>query len=460
MISARNDASVDGAFTEMAMLGQQVAETAASKLNEEERATLVEYLAVCRMRAEDAVRRADQHAVRAKRLAEVADGLESAQTPGDVVRVIVEVGVPTVGASGGGVMLLSPDGQHLELAGAVGYAADQLDRYRSFSIDARLPSAAAARERLPVYVRSLDEWIERFDLDEVAGARAQRASWACVPLIAERRLLGVLSFTVQRAGAFDDDDQVFIASLACECALALSRGRASEEAALAQHAKSDFLAMVSHELRTPLGAIIGYADLLRDGVRGQVNDDQADLLGRIRACGLRLADMVSDMINLASLESHALPLMPAACDVCEIVKGVASLAEPLARQKRLRFVRSLPDGRITMVTDGSKVRQIALKLLSNAVKFTDAGEVGVGLEMTASSVCVRVWDTGVGIEPGHAEKIFEGFWQAERGFVRRTTGPGLGLAVARRLAHLLGGDIDVLPNSPRGTQMRFSLPRD
>ena len=430
MIGARNDARVDGAFTEMAALVSGLPMPRPSKLNEEERAALTEYLDACRTCAEDAIRRAEQQTDRAKRLADVAEGLVAALTSDDVVRVILEVGVPTVGAFAGALMLLSPDGQHLELAGAIGYPTDLLERYQRFSIAAPLPPAAA-RERRPVYIRSIDEWAARFELKEVTATRPQNTSWACVPLSADRHLMGVLAFTVQRAGAFDDDDQVFIASLAHESALAphavrrhhrVRRSVARRRSRNGQR-RPGRLARAHPRLRT---APVGHGQRHDQSGESRVSCPSV-AAGRLR----RVRDR-------------------------ERSRQPCRAARP---PKKLRFVRSLPEGRMTMVTDGSKMRQIALKLVANAIKFTDEGEVGIALEPSSSSICVRVRDMGIGIDPTNVEKIFEAFWQVERGFARRTTGPGLGLAVARRLARLLGGDIEVTPTRRAGRRCGFPCRR-
>lgn len=230
------------------------------------------------------------------------------------------------------------------------------------------------------------------------------------------------------------------------------------EALAASRAKSDFLARMSHELRTPLAAIIGYGELLYDGITGPVTDEQKRQLGRIRASANHLLAIIDEILTLARMEAGKEKVQIADVNVDELIESVASMAEPLAAQKGLGFKLDGSGRGVTIRTDPVKLRQVLLNLLSNAVKYTDAGSVAVAVQADDSLVHFLVIDTGVGVSREHLEKIFEPFWQVEHTTTRRSGGTGLGLAVTRQFVELLGGSVTVESTPGSGSTFRVSLP--
>ena len=223
---------------------------------------------------------------------------------------------------------------------------------------------------------------------------------------------------------------------------ALELERRREEADHANRAKGDFLAAMSHELRTPLNAIDGYAELLELGIHGPVTDPQLDALGRIRRSQRHLLGIVNDLLNFSRAEAGHLTYDLAPLGMAELVDAVTAMVIPQAEARGVRLEhRPLPADAVA-TGDRTKVEQVLLNLLSNALKFTRAGgSIRVDGEADGEQVRVRVHDTGIGIPADKRDDIFEPFVQVGRTLSRQVEGAGLGLAISRLLARGMGGDL-------------------
>ena len=233
---------------------------------------------------------------------------------------------------------------------------------------------------------------------------------------------------------------------------------ARAEAESANGAKSDFLAVMSHELRTPLAAIMGYQELLADGITGPVTEAQAQQLGRIKVSARHLLSLIDEILTFTRLDAGRETVQQETVDLHDAIRDAVEIVEPLAEAKKLELVATSPGPGVTIESDSTKLRQILVNLLSNAVKFTDEGRVGVEGKVVANEVHFTVSDTGIGIPEEHLNKIFDPFWQVEQKATRRATGTGLGLTVTRRLANLLGGDVSVTSTPGDGTVFMVTLP--
>jgi signal transduction histidine kinase len=230
--------------------------------------------------------------------------------------------------------------------------------------------------------------------------------------------------------------------------------RQAEEA---NAAKSAFLATMSHEFRTPLNAILSFADLLDIGVAGDLTEGQRAQLARITVAGRHLLGLIEGILAFSRLNAGQGEVLLEPADLCGLVRETAELILPLATSRGLALHVRTPQPHAIVTTDVGKVRQIVLNLLSNAVRFTDAGEVSVELEVDGDVAVVRVRDTGIGIAPEHAERIFEPFSQVAQSLTSHRGGTGLGLTVARQLARLLGGDVELASTPGQGSTFTVRL---
>jgi len=279
----------------------------------------------------------------------------------------------------------------------------------------------------------------------------------------------VLAAFRAEAAPFGEDDLELLGLLGRQATLALdnavlhaqARQQArtlEEQAAALEHAmteRSRFFASMSHELRTPINAILGYGDLLREGVYGGLSTPQSGALERVVRSARHLLELVNDVLDISKLEAGKLEIFPEPTELALLLREVASTVELQARDKRLELELRV-DEPVTVVTDPGRVRQIVLNLLSNAVKFTDEGSVRVVLAPYGRWAEVRVEDTGPGIAPEDQERVFHEFEQT-RGAAGRG-GTGLGLPISRRLAGLLGGSLALRSTPGEGSAFTLRLP--
>ena len=265
--------------------------------------------------------------------------------------------------------------------------------------------------------------------------------------------------------AFDADDiasaEIMVPSLAAAINVsrlfaALREANAGLEQA-SRH-KSEFLATMSHELRTPLNSILGFSQLLTRPEFGELNDRQARYVNHINTSGEHLLTLINDVLDLSKVEAGQLELEPEHLPLRPLLKDCIDRLQPQATAKAidLRLARC-GDG--VVLADGRRLRQIVLNLLSNAVKFTpEGGRVSVSARLARGVIRISVTDNGIGIPHRELGRIFEQFTQVASGRSRNSEGTGLGLALSRRLAELMGGDLAVESREGLGSTFSVTLP--
>jgi signal transduction histidine kinase len=237
--------------------------------------------------------------------------------------------------------------------------------------------------------------------------------------------------------------------------------RLNEETHSANQAKTAFIANISHELRTPLNTVIGFSEMLVGEVYGPVNDKQRQQLERILRNSQQLLTLINDMLDLARVEAGKVSLSLTRIDAGQLVAGVGAALEPLARQKGLALLIQVAPHIPTLTSDETRLRQVLLNLVSNAIKFTKQGSVTLwtgGDPALPNWIVFRVSDTGIGIPAAELDQIWKEFYQVSSGLSRTTGGSGLGLAIVRKLVELLGGDIEVQSTEGQGSTFTVYVP--
>ena len=235
--------------------------------------------------------------------------------------------------------------------------------------------------------------------------------------------------------------------------------RARDEADAASAAKSRFLAVMSHELRTPLTGILGYAELMRGNIGGQLSAQHREYVERLVWSASYLVSLIEGILTFSRAEAGRDEPRVEVTDIRTLVRETIAVVEPLALRRGLDVRLDAPNGSIEIETDAGKVRQIVLNLLGNAVKFSADSHIDVRVRSGADFVDVEVADHGVGIPPEDIGRIFEPFTQLDDASRGPHAGTGLGLSVSRTFARLLGGDISVDSTPGRGSTFRLHLPR-
>ena len=239
--------------------------------------------------------------------------------------------------------------------------------------------------------------------------------------------------------------------------MALSAARDAAESA--NRAKSNFLANMSHELRTPLSAVIGYSEMIEEELADLGHREVLADVGKVKSNARHLLGLINDVLDLSKVEAGRMDVTAEAVDVAALAAEVASTVETLVRRRGNRLVLDVAADAGAMRTDGVKVRQCLLNLLSNASKFTEGGEVRLGVSRRGAALEFRVSDTGIGMTEDQVGRLFQRFTQADETTTRRFGGTGLGLALTRAFADLLGGTVTVDSAFGAGTTFTLTLPQ-
>lgn len=223
--------------------------------------------------------------------------------------------------------------------------------------------------------------------------------------------------------------------------------------------KSRFLSYMSHEFRTPLGSIVSLARLLLDGMDGPLSAEQQTQVSFIQASASELTEMVNDLLDLAKVEAGRLTISPAWFEMVDLFSALRGMFKPILGTTDVRLVFDEPAGVPPLFTDDKKLSQILRNFISNALKFTPQGEVRVSARVEDDGrVRFAVADTGIGIPQEHLGALFQDYVQIDSAIQKRLRGTGLGLSLSRKLALVLGGEVQVVSQVGRGSTFSVVIP--
>jgi signal transduction histidine kinase len=234
--------------------------------------------------------------------------------------------------------------------------------------------------------------------------------------------------------------------------------RLNEELERTSKAKSEFLANMSHELRTPMNAILGFTEMLIDGLYGEIPADLKEPLNDIQLNGRHLLRLINDVLDLSKIEAGHMELAPSEFSVREIVDVAYVSLRALAAEKALEFVVDVPDGLPVAYGDSARLTQCLMNLAGNAIKFTRQGRVEIGVALKGGDLVFRVADTGIGIPEEELENVFGEFRQVDAAVTREFGGTGLGLSITKKFVEMHGGRIWVESTAGQGATFYFSIP--
>jgi len=415
--------------------------------------------------ARDAMVAAEQSEQRTERLQVATEALAIALDVTEVAQRIVDQAVGAVRADSGVMAVVDADKRQLRVV-AVRNTGERIKIGTTVSLDDALPINVAFHGAHPVLLSSRDEMLSQYpDLaswQENDGVQAV----GIFPMTIDADVTGVLVVRFNRAHEMDVADRSFMLVVSRIAAEAFERARlfaaehsAREAAEGANRAKAAFLASMSHELRTPLQAALGFAQLVRSGVYGAVNEKQAEALGRVERSQTHLARLIDDILDFARLEAGRVRIDSTPVKVADLIADLGPLVEPQAARKKIELALATPVDGLAVMGDRHRLQQVLVNIVGNAIKFTpEHGSIRIGASTDGATAAILVHDTGIGIPANRLSAIFEPFVQVEDSLTRTASGAGLGLAISRDLTRAMGGDLRVESELGRGSTFTIVLP--
>jgi signal transduction histidine kinase len=399
-----------------------------------------------------------------KVLGEVGQAVSSTLDLHSVLVTILNRSITLAGADAGVIFRYSRAERAFRFVEAVGWDEATVDAVRDLNVGETVTALGqAVANRAPLQIPDLLQRPSNPLRDSAIAAGFHSA--LIVPLVGADRIMGATILERRAAGEFPEATIRLMQALATQSVMAIQNARLfreiadkSEQLAQASQHKSQFLANMSHELRTPMNAILGYTELMADGIYGELPQRATGVLERVQNNGKHLLALINDVLDLAKIEAGQLAMTLEDYAMPDVVQSVVSATEGMATTKGLKFTADIAPGLPPGRGDARRLSQVLLNLVGNAVKFTDVGEVAIGARAENGTFVLTVRDTGPGIAAADQGKIFEEFQQVDNSNTRKKGGTGLGLAISKRMVEMQGGTISVDSELGHGATFRVTLP--
>jgi signal transduction histidine kinase len=349
---------------------------------------------------------------------------------------------------------------------AEAHGVDQAFRDGTQAIEIRRDASvmgSSAHKREPICIADLTS-APNYPLKDLT-LKAGFHSVLVVPLLSQDECLGSLVVQRRTTGDFPASTVGLMQTFADQSVVAMKNARLfrevdqkGRELAVANAHKDQFFANMSHELRTPLNGMLGFAELLTDGLYGNLPDKAVEVLDLIQKDGKHLLGLINDVLDISKIDAGQLKLSLDDYSLQGIVDTVVASTGSLARAKALEIKTEIPPDLPVGHGDGRRLTQVLLNIVGNAIKFTDAGSVEIRAKAVNGHFNIAVKDTGPGIPPEDQARIFEEFQQVDNSSTRQKGGTGLGLSISRRLIQVHGGQIGLESTLGVGSTFNIVLP--
>ncbi len=327
--------------------------------------------------------------------------------------------------------------------------------------DSRAPAARTFNSQKGSFNNQID-WSQETGLHPMLR-RAR--SLLSIPIMVGGVAIGVIELLAETPNAFESTDLSVFTTLANQVAIALQNAtlfqeqkETAEKLREVDRLKSEFLASMSHELRTPLNSIIGFADVLLEGIDGELNDRMEEDVLLIRDGGRHLRNLIGEILDMSKIEAGMMELSFSMVDLKRVATEVMATTNGLLQGKAVEAISEIADDVGVIEADRTRLVQILLNLLSNAAKFTDQGSIKLAMERQGPELLVRVQDSGVGIKDEDIPLVFQQFRQVGGMEHRKAGGTGLGMPITKNLVELHGGRIWLESSYGAGTTFFFTIP--
>jgi GAF domain-containing protein len=399
-------------------------------------------------------------------LGEVTQAVNSTLDLETVLSTIVAKAVQLSGTGGGAIYVFDELEQLFRLRATYGFSDELVAAVQDQHIGASDAIRQVTLDRQPQEIADIGDEPPS-PLREIAMRAGYRARLT-VPLVGADKVMGALVIRRKQPGSFPKGIIHLLQTFAAQSVLAIQNARLfreiedkSRQLQVASEHKSQFVASMSHELRTPLNAIIGLTEMMVKNAARFGTEKAQEPLQRVNRAGTHLLGLINQVLDLSKIEAGKLELNLQTVQLAPLINDVIGTAGQLAEQNKNRLVVDARENLGTLTVDPMRLRQILLNLLSNACKFTKAGEVKLAARKVSNGsnfIEFTVSDTGIGMTPEQQAKLFEEFSQADAATAQKFGGTGLGLAITRKLARMMGGDVTGTSEPGKGSVFTVRLP--